>query len=1118
MLRRTNSVSLFQRLASLTVLPMLVALFVAFAPSMTWGQTETGQISGSVKDSTGAVIAGAEVTATSVGTQAKRTTTTDANGEYRITSLLPAVYEISVAAPGFSTRKVQVQVTVGSRVGADFELVVGSDKGEIVEVLGESGIAVNTVSQTLQSVVSEKQLKELPTATRNPYALVLLSGNVSDGDPSGRGAGVSINGQRAASTNVLLDGSDNNNQFTAGVGQNVPLDSVQEYSIITSNFSAEYGRAGGGVVNVATKSGTNEFHGTAYEFNRISALASNTYDNNAQYSRVNKGVFTRNQYGYSIGGPVLKDKLFFFSSGEFIRVRSVSPESFLVPTQQFIAAAGANTQNFFRGYELATPINGRVFTRGEVPGINPTSVFGKLPSSLPVFGQVIINQPTDAGGGLPQNSYQLVNRGDWNVSDKTSLYVRYALEKVDNFDGTVGFSPYKGFSTGNTDFNNNLLGSVTHSFTPRLTTQTKLVYNRLNNNQPLGEQPIGPTLYMLGAAVSRIAGLPIAYPGYLPLSPGNAIPFGGPQNLVQFFEDANYNVGKHDLRFGGQYVRILDNRTFGAYANSVQTLGTNLNNALDNFVRGNLLRFQGAIDPKGKFPGEVVQLPVTQPQFSRNNRYNELAFYFNDAWSIHPRVKLNLGLRYEYYGVQHNTDQSLDSNFYLGAGANIFEQIKNGKVFRTADSPIGALYPKDKNNFAPRVGFAWDIFGDGKTSLRGGYGIGYERNFGNVTFNVIQNPPNYAVIVLTAGADVPTIPISRDNAGPLAGTGSKLLPPTSLRALSNSLHNSYAHIWGASLQHQLLENTVVSLEYSGSKGVDLYTIENPSRPGAAAVYLGSSSQTARLNTQYSSINLRGNNGFSNYNALIVGLESRNFYRTGLYVTAKYTWAHSIDNLSSTFSESANNFNLGLLDPFNPKLDKGNADFDIRHRFVTSGVWEIPFAKNTTGWKKRLLDGWQFNYVFTASTGIPFSIFDCTNAAFEVCPRANDANGLARKGSGDPKPTNQPNVFTYLDLSNVAVGTYINPKTGTSEFGPFSQAMTARNAFRGPGNWNIDASVGKRIAITERYQLQLRAEAFNLFNHANLFVLGGQADVSGFNTIQASRDGRRNVQLAVKFIF
>jgi len=201
---------------------------------------------------------------------------------------------------------------------------------------------------------------------------------------------------------------------------------------------------------------------------------------------------------------------------------------------------------------------------------------------------------------------------------------------------------------------------------------------------------------------------------------------------------------------------MKDDRTFGAYENPVQGLGTTTQQGLDNLVRGQIYLYQAAVDPQGKYPGQIIQLPVTFPNFTRNNRYHEWAAYFNDTWSVMDRLKLNLGVRYEYYGVQHNTDPGLDSNFYFGPGSNLYEQERAGSVQIAPDSPVGGLWAPDKNNFAPRVGFAWDVTGDGRTSLRGGYGMAYERNFGNVTYNVIQNPPNYATVSLTAPNDIPS--------------------------------------------------------------------------------------------------------------------------------------------------------------------------------------------------------------------------------------------------------------------------------------------------------------------------------------------------------------------------
>ncbi|MBI3485026.1 MAG: TonB-dependent receptor, partial [Acidobacteria bacterium] len=677
-------------------------------------------------------------------------------------------------------------------------------------------------------------------------------------------------------------------------------------------------------------------------------------------------------------------------------------------------------------------------------------------------------------------------------------------------------------------FNNNILISLNRQWTNRLNSQSKIVYNRLNSQQPHGARPSTPTLYWRNVT-QRFLGDRAALPGYLPFSPGSDIPFGGPQNVGQVYQDISYIRGKHQLRFGGSYVYIQDNRVFGAYQDPSQTLSTSsIQTAMNNFLNGVLRQFQAAVYPQGKFPcrytiisgqpcgqdtnldglitgaeidpSGTLNLPVGQPDFSRSNRYHEFAVYGQDSWRIHPRVTLNLGMRWEYYGVQHNKDPNKDSNYYDGSGGSVFDQIRNGGVATTPNSAIGGLWEKDWNNFAPRVGFAWDVFGNGKTSLRGGYGVGYERNFGNVTFNVIQNPPNYAVISIVAGVDVPTIPISTSVAGPLAGTtGVKALPKVSLRNVKSDIRTAYAHLWSLSVEREVLKNLFVEVDYSGSKGEKLYSLENPSRPGAGNVYLGDSctignpfSCTSRLiNTRYTNINRRGGKAASIHNALNVRVSSKNLYNSGLGFTANYTWAHSIDNLSSTFSESGNNFNLGLLDPFNPKLDRGSADFDIRHRFVFSGIWEIPFAKNMKGPGYYILNGWTLTPIFAAATGTPFTVFDCYDAYFSVCPRMFVSGAVTRKGPGNPPADpSTPGTFTYLNMNGVALRTaYLNPITGSSEFGPFPASMTSRNFFRGPGSWNLNLGIYKTTKITERYSIQIRGELFNAFNHANAGILG-----------------------------
>jgi outer membrane receptor protein involved in Fe transport len=1117
--------------------------------SSAFGQRETGQIGGTVLDQQGAGVPNAKITVRNLGTGATRETASDDRGAFVVTNLLPATYVVLVEAAGFTKLEERADLAPGGRITLDLKLQLGKVT-ETIEVSG-TAVSVNTETQTVGQEITAHDVANLPLLTRNPYNLVGTVGNVTSSDDAGlsnRGAGYNINGLRSAGTNILLDGAANNNEFTASVGQTVPLDSVQEINVLTNNFTAEYGRAAAGVVNVTTKAGTNDFHGTAYEFGRYAALASNTYDNNAK--GIPKPEFTRNQFGYSVGGPVKKNKLFFFQSTEWLRVRSSAATVVNVPTSQLIAAANSNTQGFFSSFGKLRS-NFRVlqtYTRDQLTALGitacppaPSACNTSFPvgSTAPMFAQGQYSVPSDSGAGSPQNTYYVVGRVDWNVSATTQLYGRYALQNNSFLTGSLTNSPYAGFDSGETDKNNSFLLSLIHSFSPRLTSQSKIVFNRLNQLQPLGTNPVGPTLYMNASSAPKIAGNLIGMPGYSPFTPGNAIPFGGPQNFVQAYQDMSFAHGRHSLRFGGNYTYIRDNRAFGAYQEAVESLSTSKFSAsIENFLNGQLAQFQAAINPQGKFPCAAVTvpactvtLPVNPPTFSRSNRYHEFGAYFEDGWRATNRLTFNLGIRWDYFGVQHNKNPNLDSNYYDAQVGDIFDNIRNGNVATVPNSPIHGLWKKNWHNFGPRMGVAYDLFGNGKTVLRGGWGVAYERNFGNVTFNVIQNPPAYAVISIFPVDVGGTIPVTTANAGPLGGsTGSKALPRVSLRNVNPNISTAYAHTWSATLEHQVMHNFIVGIDYNGSKGSDLYTIENPNRLGSGNVYLGDSFATLGLTrlraTQYSNINRRGVNGFSHYNGVTARAQLTNFGHSGLSLRANYTYSHAIDNLSSTFSESSNNQNLGLLDPFNPKLDKGNSDFDERHRFVVSATWDIPFARNTSGFAKRALDGWTVAPIITVRSGFPFTMFDCSNAK-TVCPRAFQTVTHGRNGSATVD-NSSPNLFDYFNFSSGFNSSYVNPIVPFSDFGPYPANMLTRGYFYGPGAYTIDLGIYKTTKITERFSLQLRGEFFNMLNHSNLYITQGDNDISSTTLVHAQKgirpnspsdpNERRNIQVALKLIF
>jgi hypothetical protein len=309
-----------------------------------------------------------------------------------------------------------------------------------------------------------------------------------------------------------------------------------------------------------------------------------------------------------------------------------------------------------------------------------------------------------------------------------------------------------------------------------------------------------------------------------------------------------------------------------------------------------------------------------------------------------------------------------------------------------------------------------------------------------------------------------------------------------------------------------------SVEYTGSSGRKLYDLSDPNKPGAALIYTGTGTTTSRPNPNFTAFNTRGNRGRSQYHGVTFGLDLRQLAETGLQLSAKYTLSRTHDNLSTTFSDDGNNnFNLGYLDAFDPMLDWGYAQFDVRHRLALSGVWVLPLARNSSGLVKAVASDWQLNWIFTARTGYPFTLWDCTNGFF-YCMRAQNPDGVDLKALDGPS-TGSPNEFSLLDLTPLVAhaGGYVHPVIGSSDFGPYPADMTERDAVRGPGYWNVDFGLSKRIRFGTR-AVQLRLEAYNLFNHANLFPNTNTADVSGFTEITGFRQGNRRLQLGAKFEF
>jgi hypothetical protein len=1153
----------------------LAALFLCGGVAL--AQLESGEIAGTIMDQSGAVVTNASVTVKNLDTGGERTLQSSATGAFHVPGLTPGHYLVTVTAPSFKPFSAKAEVTVGGHVTVDAKLSVSASVTE-VQVIAEGGVQVNTQTQELSQVVDTQQMVQLPSLTRDPYDFISLSGNVSNGDSTttsansgqnltSRGVGYSINGQRETGTEILLDGVENIAVFSLGVGEDVPIDSVQEYSVITNNYAAEFGRASGGVVNVTTKAGGNQFHGSGWEFNRLAAYTANTFANDAAnwangqlgLPMTPKGQYTRNQFGFQGGGPILRNKLFIEETTEYTRVRSAAKEIEEIFDPTFISQLPANAKAYFGTYGTgALPSSGVAATAGQIAssagcyfgtasggGCNPFPMInGVTPvaDTQPVFDTVNFSAPFDAGGGIPENEYSLVGRVDYNPTDKTQMFFRLGRESMNQFVGSAFYSTYPQADVGTAVLNQSYLYSLAHTFSSNLFSSFKASFTRYNTANSFDTALTYAPNLMYVTPTDPVSGGTIQMPGLENYSnPGTGgLPYGGPQNTIQIEPDLSWTKGRHSMRFGGLYTYIQMNVAYGAYAQAVEELGATGANSMNDLVNavGNpggsqLVAFDARVNAENHYPcvanpsywetnsfsdlnlnpGCEITPPLPPANYARSDRYNDWAIYLQDSYRITPKLTLNYGVRWEHYGVQHNNKPALDSNFYFGPGSGLEQQVRTGKMFIANQSPAHGLWKPRWGTIGPRVGFAYDVFGDGKTSIRGGYGISYERNFGNVTFNASFNPPASAILSSVCPAnDVScNVLITNNDEGPLGLPGPPSpLPPAELRMPDPDIEVAQTQFWSFGVQHQTGRSTVLEATYSGAHGLHLYDIENINLLGGGQVYLGdpytfttdpdcAAGQPCfnRPNDQYSNINMRGSLGSSTYASLNLAVQTQNLLNSGLDLVANYTWSHALDDLSSTFGDSLQGGSgyvgsLGYTDLLNPKLDWGSADYDVRQRLLVSPIWATPWFKTSgTHLEREVFGGWLFSAIATIRTGTPFSVYDYDNELnYYTVPRLTPATPITNFHVGKAEavdPINSPNQFAALTVPVPASFAPLNSTLGISDFGPFPSNMTHRNSFRGPGAWNMDMALDKKFPITERYQLEFRAEGYDIFNHHNYYV-------------------------------
>jgi len=1154
-----------------------LALLLAMLSGVAISQTQLGQISGSIVDPAGALIAGAKVTVTNVATGTREVTDTNNEGLFTVANVSLGDYEVAVEKEGFRRSVKRLRVEIAQRVNLTVALEVGTSS-ETVEVSGNA-VVVNTVSGEISREVTSSEIQNMPLLTRNVYALLTLAPgsvntSVSNGDDSGTNTfGIAVSGTRGRSIDYLLDGSENNETFATGPSTIVPVDAVQEFKVQSNSMTAEFGR-NALLANVVTKSGTNRLHGSASEFYRGAALSSQPVEE--KVNDIPKGNYVRNVFGASLGGPIIKNKTFFFGAFEGTRVRSVGRNFYYVPTTNFLNASSANMQSYLAaGGGIPAPLLPQVITAGDIVAFETAqsistapalldSTGAPIPAATPLFQRTFTSVPIDAGGGVSQNTWSATGRVDHTFSDKTSLSGRYAWYRQVLPVGASSDSPFPAFDTDQSFRSQNGTLSLTHTFSPVLFNDTRIAYSRTDPQQPLGKGSVNVMCLQYGELTSLGTKDPMVFPGYVPANcQALALPSGGPQNTYSGYTSFSYVKGRNTFKWGGYGRHLRDNHTFGASENAAAdsiAMQSLLNGVIDDVL-------SVAIDPRGHVPvsttcaanpagcyDPAVDGAIKAPSFTRHYHYNESALYFEDQIKVTSRLSLTAGLRYEYFGVLHspNGERFLDANLYLDAvqspaalsGKNLFAQIRDARFSRTNN-----FFNQNWTNFAPRIGFAWDATGNQRTVLRAGYGIFYDANFGNALFNAIQNPPNYAVLTEINGLNSgPGLVQGNqyDSLTSMVGTGAFRIS-SSARMLNRDMHTAYTQQWNATVEQDVGKGLFASLGYVGSKGDKLYSLNNLN-PQGSCILLGLADCpgfNSRLNQSgLSRMNRRANEGFSRYHSLQAELKTREISHTGLQLATSYTWSHNIDNSTSFFNDSAFDFNglFGFGNPFNPAGSIASSSNDIRHRFVANYTWEVPWTRGWSGVKGAVFGGWQLAGIYEVQTGAAFSVYEDQGAFGDLCE--SGSNGCYPVVTGALPAKQQERTFTgpnrsvLYDFSSslTDLGTFCG---GDNSIGGCIQRdrifqpqglFLPRNTFRTPGYWNFDASIMKNFKLPrEGMSLQIRGEFFNIFNHSNLYadpntnvLSSGQVlarrGVPPSHEIYGVVDDRRNVQLGAVIRF
>jgi outer membrane receptor protein involved in Fe transport len=1206
-------------------------------------QVQNGQITGVITDASGAVIAHAVVHVRNSAKGYQESLESNNAGIYIAEELIVGTYTLQIEAPGFKTTTARnLVVNVGSVLRADFRLQLGT-REETVEV-SDAGAPVNTENARLYQTVDSRQISDLPLNGRNIYDLIQYAPGATNvrGVIFENGANTVVNGVRESFNGFLINGVSNKGLSGGAVNQPIQ-DTVQEFQLLTLNNSAQFGNSAGAVTNLVTKSGTNDWHGSAWEFFRNDALDANPFFANHDPDPANrlKTPLHLNQFGGTFGGPIKKDKLFFFAAYQGDRFIISHPGLVLAESPQFrnatisafpnsVAALlysnfppaqSGSTFSTLRDY-VANQFSASGFAsfadylcpaRTDGTGVLARKFAGLFGVEAEDIAQM--NQSPDQGGceggsifgspqpgtfnrddsflvnvltpGKSQVSENLFNgneaslRLDYDGTQNDRLFAQFNWSRArDQFYSSDHLA--RQFINPSKTTTPNFQLNYIHTFSPTVLNEFRAGYAG-NANDVSATQPGVPWI--------RIDDGTLGFGSY------SGYPQTFHENIYTYADMVSISHGDHGIKIGGEVRRNVENSDFNVGRPSYYFFDS---------------LFFAADAPYGEFAGiDPGIVSGARPHLATNIRHWrnwEVGAYVQDDWKVNKRFTLNLGLRYDLY-TRHTELNNLATTFLKGPGQHFIDNITTGDgQIKAASAPCpgnrlaalagvcgpggfagaNALGAGDHNNFGPRLGFALDVFGDGRTSLRGGLGVSYEGTLYNPLSNTRWNPPFYSfdsvqnalageptgnVVYGPVGGGIPTylgpsIPAQHAGSGVQAtGNISGWDPNNPHQAgftaivFPEGIRDPYVENWFLGIQRQVRVGLVAEINYVGTSGRKLFHAESVNRIPGGRLPEGNCAVDNFQRKLCSQVNTNLMNGFeinpqgtldpnfgvlrvwrnvanSIYHSLQVSVKQQMLH--GLLLSGAYTYSHSIDGGSGWHngSTTANGTAAGdsyFTDFTMPQLDRGNSTFDIRHRFTLNYVWELPFFRQGHGFRGAVIGGWQFNGIWSLQTGAHWSpyngrrsILDDSSSPGACDPATFDPIHCVNTGGDynlDGRSNDRPNALAknikathaqWADGFNLPPNFFTAPCLGcVSNLG--------RNTFLGPGYWAADVSMFKNFHISERWQLQFRIEAFNVFNHTN-FQLGdaialAKNDISDPQFGQANDTGPpRNLQLGLKLSF